>query len=280
MDGFRRGPFTFPVADGGSGESVVLLHGFPQKKESLEPLAVRLQAAGYRTIRPDQRGYAPGARPHRRRDYRMSELAADVDALIRSTGDSPVHLVGHDWGAAVAWATAAEYPERVASLTALSVPHPFAMAAAIGTSRQLLASWYMYLFQLPWLPERLFSPHRPASRERMVRFLTSYGQTRDRAERDLAMLGRAGFSAALGWYRAMFLGSPAKLRARIRVPTLYVWSEGDTAITRAAASRCEAQVDASYEFVELDAASHWFPEEMPSRLARIILRHVRAHPVA
>ena len=275
MDHFVRDRFRFPVADsGGDGESIVLLHGFPQTKESLEPLAARLEAAGYRTLRPDQRGYSPGARPRRRRDYRSTELAADVEALIVAAGGAPVHLVGHDWGAVAAWLTAARYPERIASLTALSVPHPAAFLTAMATSRQLFASWYMYLFQLPWLPERFFGPGRPASRERMVRFLTHYGQTRERAERDLDLLGQDGFSAALGWYRAMALARPADMRRRVQVPTLYIWSEGDSAVTRAAARRCASMVDAPYEFVELTGASHWFPEERPDQVADLIVRHV------
>lgn len=280
MDHFVRESFTFPVSDsGGSGEPVVLLHGFPQTKESLEPLAGHLAEAGYRTLRPDQRGYTRGARPRRRRDYRTTQLAADVEALIRHTGDSPVHLVGHDWGAVVAWTVAAQYPERVASLTALSVPHPAAFLTALATSRQLFASWYMYLFQLPWLPERMFNPEREGSRKLMLRWLMAYGQTRERAERDLDLLGREGFSAALGWYRAMPLARPAEMRQRVRVPTLYLWSDGDRAVTRAAARRCEAMVDAPYEFVELTGASHWFPEELPERVGDLVLRHVRAHPV-
>lgn len=280
MDQFSRGSFTFPVADsGGSGEPVLLLHGFPQTKESLEPLADQLAAAGYRTLRPNQRGYAPEARPRRRRDYRASELAADVEALIEQLGPSPVHVVGHDWGAVAAWVTAARHPERLASLTALSVPHPAAVVEAVAKSRQVLASWYMYLFQLPWLPERLCGPQRPGSRARMVRWLVRYGQTRERAERDLDLLGQDGFAAALGWYRAILLSPPGELRRRVRVPTLYVWSDGDTAITRAAARRCESMVDAPYEFVELQGASHWFPEEMPERLGDLIVRHLHAHPV-
>jgi pimeloyl-ACP methyl ester carboxylesterase len=201
-----------------------------------------------------------------------------VAALIAELGDQPVHLVGHDWGAMAAWLTATRYPHRVASLTALSVPHPGAFLTALVTSRQILASWYMYLFQLPWLPERLFGPGRPGSRERMVRFLLRYGQTRERAERDLDLLGNEGLSAGLGWYRAMPLARPTDARQRVAVPTLYVWADGDRAISRAAARRCEAMVDAPYEFVEITGASHWFPEELPDRVADLIVRHLRAHP--
>jgi pimeloyl-ACP methyl ester carboxylesterase len=275
VESFRRGDYAFPVYDGGpvDGVPVVLLHGFPQSKESWQPLAIRLQASGCRTIAPDQRGYSPEARPKRRRDYRLDALAGDVEALLTTIGDRPVHLVGHDWGAAVAWATAARYPGRVASLTALSVPHPAALLTAMASSRQALRSWYMFLFQLPGFPEWLYDPGRPRSRARLLRWLRSYGQTRERSERDLALLGDEGFSAALGWYRAMLLASPLQLRRPVRVPTLYVWAAGDKAITRSAALRCRRFVQGPYRFVELPDASHWFPEEVPDQLAELILAH-------
>ena len=126
MDSYRRGDLTFDVIDRGpaDGPPVVLLHGFPQFNTSWEPVMDRLVAQGYRCLAPNQRGYSPRARPPRRRDYRLPYLAEDVLALIDAIGGGPVHLVGHDWGAAAAWQVAATAPERVATLTALSVPHP------------------------------------------------------------------------------------------------------------------------------------------------------------
>ncbi len=280
MDSFRHGDFTFPVTDAGpaDGETVLLLHGFPQTRRSWTALASRLHDAGYRTLAPDQRGYSPTARPPRRRDYRMGELAADVDALISASGRGRVHVVGHDWGAIAAWATAARYPERVASLSALSVPHPAAMQQAVMRSRQLLRSWYMVLFQLPRVPEALFRPEAPRSRARAMRFLRYFGQSRERADRDLTALGDAGFSAALGWYRAIPWGSLPELRTPISVPTLYAWSDGDRAVTRAAAELCARHVAAPYEFVEFPGATHWFPEEVPDQLAARLVAHLRRHP--
>ena len=111
-------------------------------------------AQGYRCLAPNQRGYSRGARPKGRRAYRVPELVEDVRALVDASGAERVHLVGHDWGAAAAWAFAAEHPDRLAGLATLSVPHPAAFLRAMVTSRQGLASWYMYFFQLPWMPER------------------------------------------------------------------------------------------------------------------------------
>ena len=158
MDQYSRGELVFDVIDEGpaDGPVVVLLHGFPQMNTSWNAVIPRLTARGYRCLAPNQRGYSRGARPTRRRDYRVPELVEDVRALIDASGAQRVHLVGHDWGATVAWAVAAEMPERIASLTTLSVPHPAAFLKAIATSRQALASWYMYFFQLPRIPERYF----------------------------------------------------------------------------------------------------------------------------
>ncbi len=157
MEQYHRGELTFDVIDAGpaDGPVVVLLHGFPQFNTSWNAVIDRLTAQGYRCLAPNQRGYSPGARPLRRRDYRMPEIVEDIRALIDASGAERVHLAAHDWGAAAAWAAAAELPDRIATLTSFSVPHPGAFLKGLVTSRQGLMSWYMYFFQLPWLPERL-----------------------------------------------------------------------------------------------------------------------------
>src|ERR1700712_4426267 len=134
---FTNDGFTFPVNDEGpiDGEVVVLLHGFPQTSKSWNAVCARLNASGYRTLRFDQRGYAAGARPRGRRPYRLSALTGDVVALIDQVG-SPVHLVGHDWGAAFAWAAAASKPALLKSLTAVSVGHPAAFQRSMLSSTQ------------------------------------------------------------------------------------------------------------------------------------------------
>src|ERR1700747_419052 len=157
MDHYRRDDLIFDVRDAGppDGPVVVLLHGLPQHNDSWNAVIDRLTAAGYRCLAPNQRGYSPGARPLRRRDYRIAELVGDVGALIDASGARRVHLVGHDWGAAVAWAAAAAMPERLATVSPISVPHPAAFLNSFVTSRPGLASWYMYFFQLPRIPEWL-----------------------------------------------------------------------------------------------------------------------------
>ena len=155
MEQFRRGELVFDVIDSGraDGPVVVLLHGFPEQNTMWESIISRLAAQGYRCLAPRQRGYSPGARPTRRRDYRISELVGDVRALIDASGAQRVHLVGHDWGAIVAWHVAQRFPDRLLTLTPISVPHPGAFLKSLVRSRQGLASWYIYFFQLPRIPE-------------------------------------------------------------------------------------------------------------------------------
>jgi pimeloyl-ACP methyl ester carboxylesterase len=163
VETFAHGGLVFDVTDAGpaAGAPVVLLHGFPQHRSSWTLLAPLLHEAGLRTLAPDQRGYSPGARPPQTRAYRLEHLVADVEALVSVLGQGPVHLVGHDWGAAVAWATALRRPHLVRSLTAVSVPHPSAFAHAVRTSRQGLKSWYMLAFQPRGLAEALLDPPAP-----------------------------------------------------------------------------------------------------------------------
>jgi pimeloyl-ACP methyl ester carboxylesterase len=273
MDQFRNGPLTFPLRDSGppDGEPVVLLHGFPQVGSSWDGLTPYLTGAGYRVLAPDQRGYAPTALPRGRRAYRMSELGSDVVALLDAAGIERAHVVGHDWGAAVAWTVAAAAPERLLSLTALSVPHPAAMRRAALTGTQGLKSWYMLMIQLPWLPELQLDPRRPRGRRRLVRVLLESGQERGAAERDAAALAQPGvFTGALNWYRGVPFG---RVPGPVQVPTLFLWGRRDRFIGRRAASLCARYVDGPYEFRELPG-DHWIQDDVYYPL----LTHLATHP--
>ncbi|AKS34353.1 alpha/beta fold hydrolase [Mycolicibacterium goodii] len=281
MDSYRRGNLVFEVSDAGppDGPTVILLHGFPQRNDSWEPIVARLTAQGFRCLAPNQRGYSPGARPLRRRDYRVSQLVEDVVALIDASGADRVHLVGHDWGAAVAWGVASYVPARLATLSALSVPHPQAFLRSMRTSRQGLASWYMYLNQLPRLPERLMLG-RDGSAARMVKTLQRTGQSRAVAERDARAMAEPGaLTAALNWYRAMFLStSDRRAKHQITVPTLYAWSDRDVAITEKPARETANYVAGPYRFEIVRGASHWLPDERADEIADLLLEWFAAHP--
>ncbi len=280
MDQYRRDDLVFDVRDAGppDGPVVVLLHGFPQRNTSWDAIIERLTAQGYRCLAPNQRGYSPGARPSRRRDYRIPELVADVGALIDASGADRVHVVGHDWGAAVAWGVAAEMPERLATVTPVSVPHPAAFLKAIGTSRQGLASWYMYFFQLPWLPERVLLSRGGGVAKAS---LTRMSQTPALAERDIAAMREPGaLTAGLNWYRAMPLMDPRATGGKITVPTMFVWSDADPALLAKGAYDTERYVAGEYRFEIMSGASHWIPEERPDELAGLMLDWFAAHPTA
>ncbi|CDO26673.1 alpha/beta hydrolase [Mycolicibacterium mageritense DSM 44476 = CIP 104973] len=281
MEQYRHGDLVFDVLDEGpaDGPVVVLLHGFPQQNHSWDPIIERLTAAGFRCLAPNQRGYSPGARPRRRRDYRLTDLADDAVALIDASGADRVHLVGHDWGAAVAWAVAARYPGRLASVVPLSVPHPGAFLRAIPTSRQGRASWYMAVNQLPWLPERLMLG-RDGSGASMIETLVRSGQSAEIAERDTRAMTQPGaLTAALNWYRAMPLSDLRAAGEKITVPTLYVWSDRDVAVTEKPALDTARYVTGPYRFETLHGVSHWLPEEKPDVVADLILEWFAAHPI-
>ncbi|WP_066897387.1 alpha/beta fold hydrolase [Mycolicibacterium houstonense] len=283
MDQYRRGDFVFDVLDAGpaDGPVVVLLHGFPQQNSSWLPIISILTEHGYRCLAPNQRGYSPRARPARRRDYRAAELVKDALALIDASGADRVHLVGHDWGAAVAWGLAGHAPERLASLTALSVPHPMAFLRAMVTSRQGLASWYMYVNQLPRLSERLMLG-RDGNGRAMVKALIRSGLPPEAAERDARHMAEPGaLTAALNWYRAMPLNrsGPGSSPPKITVPTLYVWSDRDIAITAKPAHDTARYVTGPYRFEVLGGASHWIPEEKPAEVAEMMVQWIGDHPV-
>jgi pimeloyl-ACP methyl ester carboxylesterase len=277
MEQFSRGELVFDVRDEGppDGPVVVLLHGFPQRNDSWSDVIDKLTAQGYRCLAPNQRGYSPGARPRRRRDYQMRELAADIGALIDASGAERVHLVGHDFGAAVAWNLAGQLPERLASVSTISVPHPVPLIKAMLTSRQLLAARHMVFFQLPRIPERLLLG-RDDSGATMVKWLERGGQTPANAARDVAAMSEPGaLTAALNWYRAMLLGDQP---GEITVPTMYVWGDSDAVLRAKAAYATAGYVSAEYRFEILSGASHWIAEERPDTLADLLLDWFSSHP--
>jgi pimeloyl-ACP methyl ester carboxylesterase len=217
----------------------------------------------------------------------MSELVRDTIALVDALGAPDVHLVGHDWGAAVAWATAIAAPKRVRTLTVLSVPHPAAFLRSMVRSVQLLRSSYMFLFQLPWLPERLF--RLPGAAVRVLRWS---GASARQAQRDAQLLlDPDAATAALNWYRAMApIRRPRRGRGRgqrqgqggptfrVTVPTVYLWSDRDIALGRKGAELTAHYVTGPYEFRVLPGVSHWIPDQAPEVVAELVEKQIAAHP--
>lgn len=277
MGTFTRGGLTFNVSQGGpaAGECFVLLHGFPETSAAWTDVASRLHARGYRTLAPDQRGYSLDARPRGVAAYRVEELAADVVALADDAGLDRFHLVGHDWGGIVAWYLAAHQPERLVSLSVLSTPHPRAFLDSLGRSAQALRSSYVLAWQMPRLPEwtMLLGGGWP-----LRTMLSRSGLDDATVERYVAAMRTPGvLTAALNWYRALrFSGAALGSLPAIRVPTLYVWSTRDGAMSRAAAERTARHVSGPYRFEVLKGVSHWIPEAEPEHTAALLDDHARS----
>ncbi|MGW4500629.1 alpha/beta fold hydrolase [Micromonospora sp. NPDC004336] len=262
--------FTFDVRVGGpaGGAPVLLLHGFPQHGGEWDDVVPHLHAAGLRTYALDQRGYSPGARPEAVEAYRMPELVADAVAVLDALGVDAAHLVGHDWGAMVAWDLAARHPERVRTLTAVSVPHPAAMAHALAEDPgQKARSAYIALFRKPGKAEKALLALGATGLRRMLHGVGGDERVATYAD---PMRRPGALTAALNWYRAMSRRDMAAT-GPVRVPTTFVWSDRDIAIGRTAAEACAGQVSADYRFVELTGVSHWIPDEAPAPLAEAIL---------
>ena len=269
----QEGPADGPLA--------ILLHGFPEHSGAWTVQSALLARAGYRVWAPDQRGYGGSDKPERVADYALDVLAADVVGLIGAAGRDHAVLVGHDWGAAVAWWVAARHPDRVTKLVAINVPHPAAMRAFVGRSlAQLRKSWYILAFQIPLLPEALASRH---GYRFLARALTSSSRPGTFGEDDLAAYCRAwaqpgAMRSMLDWYRAMLRHPPDMADARITVPTLLLWGVHDVALERALAQRSIDLCDDG-RLTYFEDATHWVHHEEPERVHRAIAGFLEAgHP--
>src|SRR5215467_6889728 len=262
---------TFDVSvDGPSdGPAVLLLHGFPQNSAEWQRVTPALHAAGLQTVAPNQRGYSPGARPAEPEAYTIKECVADAVAILDELELSQAHVVGHDWGAVVAWRLAADHPDRVHTLTAVSVPHSSAFGEALANDEdQKQRSSYMALFRQAGRAEDVLLEGGGATLRAMFagcppELVSEYVEP---------MLDRAALTAALNWYRAMSregLACPD-----VTVPTTYVWGDNDLAVGPTAARGCARHVSADYRFVALTGVSHWIPDEVPGAMADAILARI------
>jgi pimeloyl-ACP methyl ester carboxylesterase len=265
------GAFDAIAAGPEDGRPVLLLHGFPQSAQQWEHQLGALAAAGYRAVAPDQRGYSPGVRPERVEDYRMAQLVGDVLAMADALEWRRFDLVGHDWGAVVGWNAAAEHPERVRTLTAISMPHPEAVAAALREDEeQQRMLGYVAIYQGRSAEDRLLADNAAA-----LRRIFDFKPPRSRVDDYVARLSEPGaLTAALNWYRAMKYNGPTE---PVPVPTLYLWATDDVAFGSTAALATEKWVTGPYRFEMLEDVSHWAPEEAPEAVSELILEHLAVH---
>lgn len=271
MKTFMHDRLVFDVIEKGSGrELVVLLHGFPANAGSWNPIAEILARNSYRVLALQQRGYSPNAQPKRRNDYQLDKLTGDVLALIIASGAERAHIVGHDWGGAIAWAFASKYPERVSSLSVISSPHPKALFRSLWHSKQVFLSWYLFFFQLPYIPELVITKNKGRV---LTKSLTDTGLNQHSAhlytER---ILDNHNLTYAMNWYRAIpFSIAEIQKIDIITPPTLFVYGENDKYLSAKAAQLTQEYVAGEYELKHLMDQSHWIPEESPELLAETIL---------
>jgi pimeloyl-ACP methyl ester carboxylesterase len=268
------GDLVFDVRTDGpeDGQPVLLLHGFPETSLCWSAVTPLLAGAGLRTYAPDQLGYSPGARPDEVEAYALTNLAQVTADLMTALGIPVADVVGHDWGANVAWALAGWHSDRVRTLTAVSVPHPTAYTLAFRADpEQKERSAYIKLF---WQPEKAERVLLEDDARRLRRLLEGgdSGIPGEAVDAYVAQLSAPGaLTAALNWYRAMTSSTPVD---PVTVPTTYVWSDGDVAVGRTAAEACADQVTGDYRFVELAGITHWIPEQAPEALARAVLDRI------
>lgn len=260
-------------AEAGSGNDlVILLHGFPEFwyswRHQLEALGKR-----FHCVAPDMRGYNLSEKPQRVEDYRIEVLVEDVIGLIDHFGAKKAAIVGHDWGASVAWAVAQKYPERVAKLAVLQVP-PAAVWRANMTLKQFLRSWYMLFFQLPGIPELAIGKNDFEGLEKV--FKESVGRKGSFTDADVTAYREAlrqpgAVTGAINYYRAnvgrlisrmnKVSRTPNKSDEHIRVPTLFIYGEKDFAILPATVRNVETYIDAPYREVRIPDSGHWVQNE-------------------
>ncbi|WP_254808821.1 alpha/beta fold hydrolase [Natronosalvus amylolyticus] len=269
------------------GDLVICLHGFPEFWYAWRHQIPTLADAGYRVIAPDMRGYNRSEKPHGLESYRLETLVADVTELITDLGSERAHLVAHDWGGLVAWATAYSHPNVVQTLTVLNAPHPVKYVRELSLE-QCLRSWYVLWFQVPWIPNRFLTVKNSAALESV--FTDSAADPAAFTDRDIERYRRA-FSrpgvakSALAYYRALFRGwfpqqavgrlplvgeRLAPRVPRVPTPTQVLWGEQDTALAVEQTVGLERYVG-DLTVRRFPDASHWLHVERSDVVTDAIL---------
>jgi pimeloyl-ACP methyl ester carboxylesterase len=276
---FRNGSLRLHTIAAGPKDSpvVLLLHGFPEFwygwRRQIEPLA----AAGFRVIVPDQRGYNLSSKPSGVAAYSLTELVSDVIAIADQLGQEKIYLAGHDWGAAVAWSAALLHPERIAKLVVLNVPHPSVMRKFISTHpSQLFRSWYMFFFQLPWLPEAFFSAFDFRAGVRALLHSSRPGtfSGEDLAQYRAAWSQPRAITSMINWYRALFRSRVKFPDKTVRVPTRILWGERDNFLLAEMAHK-SLRSCTSGELFTFANATHWLQHEEPARVSELMIDFFR-----
>ena len=272
--------FTADVLGPTGGPLVLLLHGFPESRHSWRAALPALAAAGYRVVAPDQRGYSPGARPDPAdlSNYAFDRLVADVIEIAAAAGydGKRFHLVGHDWGGQVSWGVAGKHPERLASLTILSRPHPSSFRRALlkEDGDQKHRSRHHRAFLDADTGKLLLADNARRLRDGLF----GQGVPAAALEEHLSVLGNPeALEAALAWYRSN-KGLAADI-GTIKVPTLYIWGDADATVGPDAAYGTGEFVGAAYAMEVLPNVGHFVMDQAPAKATDLMLAHLKKHPV-
>lgn len=249
----------------GEGRPVVLLHGFPDSGRLWRHQVPALAEAGFRVIVPDLRGYGHSGKPEAVEAYSMLLLAGDVMAVLADLEIARAHVVGHDWGAGLAWALASVAPGNVDHMVALSLGHPITV---LRTLEQHEKSWYVLLFQFPGVAERWLTEDNWANFRRWARHPD--------ADQVIAELEADGsLTPALNWYRAnaspeAWVGPPLQLPP-VQAPAMGVWSTGDFALTEVQMTDSASNVAGPWRYERLDGPGHWMQLDAPDQVNALLL---------
>ncbi len=258
---------------------IILLHGFPECWLTWEAQIQPLVDAGYRVMAPDQRGYSLTNKPKSIIDYRIDLLASDVDAIRIYAGAEKIHLVGHDWGGAVAWWYGMHYGQHLQSLTVLNVPHPLAFKKTLlSNKKQLVKSWYMFFFQIPKLPELLLALRSFKMLKRgLIKSSNNNSFTPQIIDNlQIAWSQKGAITGMLNWYRAALRHQVRATSKRVCCPVRILWGENDIALTKEMAQLSTRYCD-SVDITYYPDASHWLTHDKPVQVSQEIIRFCDAH---
>lgn len=276
---------TFEVDQCGSGDKfALLLHGFPESKFSWRYQMQLLADLGYTVWAPNMRGYGKSSRPAAVSEYHIDHLVADAAALMDAAGAKETLLMAHDWGAVIAWNFAIRKVRPLERLVIMNVPHPACMTRELRTWAQLKKSWYVFFFQIPWLPERMLAAR---GAQAIGRAFSEMAIDKNRFppavidEYRRSALEPGALKAMINYYRAgLRAGEKAMNPApgTVDVPTLMIWGEEDTALGKATTLGTEAYVK-DFTLRYLPGVSHWVQQEAPERVNAMIEAWLKGEPV-
>ena len=267
------GGIRLHYVEAGEGPLVVLLHGFPEFWYSWRNQIPALAKAGFHVVAPDMRGYNLSDKPVGWRQYKADRLAQDIAGLIRHFGVERAYLAGHDWGAAVAYMTAMRHPELIEKLAILNVPHTERMLSGFRTLRQLRKSWYMFFFQLPWLPEKLAELDNFSFGKRSLRSDSPNSFSDADLERYVQAWSQPGaLSGAINYYRAALRQTPRASLAQlvpIQMPTMVIWGMRDRHLGSELAEPLPQWVP-NLRMERIPEATHWVQHDAPERVNALL----------